>query len=113
MSVPSSAPASSKRARRPEDPTPYGAKRRVVGWVLGMPKRERERVRATQALGGGGGGADDSEEESEEGMGREARRMGGAGWMGGSEMERERPVLGPANGMDAAGGSTEGPSSSE
>ncbi|KAL7410953.1 transcriptional regulator of RNA polII, SAGA, subunit-domain-containing protein [Mrakia frigida] len=109
--VPSSVPVSTKRARRPDDPTPYGAKRRVLGWVLGMPKRERERVRTTQLLGGGGGGEDSDEEGEEGGQQREERRKGGAGWMGGSEMERERPVLGPANRRDAVGTSTEGGSS--
>ena len=62
-----------------------------------MPKRERERVRATQVLGAGGEESDEEGEEGQQGA-REERRKGGAGGMGGSEMERERVVLGPANG---------------
>ena len=76
--------------------------------MLGMPKRDREKVKTN----GGAHLGDDSDEEEGDGL-REERRKGGAGWVGGSELERERVVLGPANGVGPVRTPADGSSTSQ
>ena len=89
-STPAPGPGQAKR-QRPDDVTPYGAKRRVLSWVLGTSRREREKLKVRDAY----------EESAEKTMKdverrRDERRRTGAGWVGGSELTRERAVLGPS-----------------
>lgn len=101
-STPQSESSALKRAR-PDDPTAYGAKRRVVNYVLGMPKGERERIKSKSAI-----------EASSDHAQRDQRRMDGIGWAGVSELNRERAILGPANGIGTNQSSAEStPVSSE
>ncbi|CDZ98696.1 Transcriptional coactivator Hfi1/Transcriptional adapter 1 [Phaffia rhodozyma] len=92
---------------RPDDPTEYGAKRRVVNYVLGMPKGERERIKAKHMI-------DTITGQDAYPHAREQRRRDGTGWVGVSELSRERAILGPTNGIDvnqASGESGSGPTS--
>lgn len=88
--TPAPGPGLAKRSR-PDDVTPYGAKRRVLSWVLGTSRREREKLKVRDAY----------EETVEKTMKdverrRDERRRTGAGWVAGSELTRERAVLGPS-----------------
>lgn len=92
--TPAPGPGQAKR-HRPDDVTPYGAKRRVLSWVLGTSRREREKLKVRDAY----------EESIEKTMKdverrRDERRRTGAGWVGGSELTRERAVLGPSSSVN-------------
>lgn len=93
--TPAPGPSNVKR-NRPDDLTPYGAKRRVLSWVLGTNRREREKLKMRDA----------AEETAEKNMKdverrRDDRRKTGSGWIGGSELTRERAVLGHSSSAGA------------
>lgn len=93
--TPAPGPSQAKR-KRPDDTTPYGAKRRVLSWVLGTSRREREKLKLRDA----------HEENADKLMKdverrRDERRKTGGGWVGGSELTRERAVLGPSSSVGA------------